>query len=79
MNVVANSYSVPARRASEPACAGKTTIVTAYYAVKSKHTFEEYKSWMHRFLDITDPMVIFVPHDKVSDFRAMRRGNPGVL
>jgi hypothetical protein len=72
VNVVANPHSVPARRASEPACAGKTTIVTAYYAVKSKHTFEEYKSWMHRFLDITDPMVIFVPHGKVSDFRAMR-------
>ena len=37
----------------------KTTIVTAYYKMRSKHSYEEYLSWMSNMLTFTDCMVIF--------------------
>ena len=37
----------------------KTTIVTAYYKMRSKHSYEEYVSWISNMLTFTDCMVIF--------------------
>ena len=43
----------------------KTTIVTAYYKMRSKHSYEEYLSWMSNMLTFTDCMVIFTEQNLV--------------
>ena len=42
-----------------------TTIISAYYRIKSKHSYEEYHSWMTNFLSLCDCIVIFVQPDLV--------------
>ena len=41
------------------------TIVTAYYKMRSKHSHEEYVSWMSNMLTFTDCMVIFTEENLV--------------
>ena len=47
----------------KPSC--NVTIVTAYYRMKSKHSYEEYLSWMSNFLTLQDCMVIFTEQEFV--------------
>ena len=48
---------------NEPICNG--TIVTAYYKMRSKHSHEEYVSWMSNMLTFRDCMVIFTEENLV--------------
>ena len=48
------------------------TIVTAYYRMSSKHSNEEYLSWMSNFLTLQDCMVIFTQEDFVSSIQILR-------
>eukprot|EP00854_Cymbomonas_tetramitiformis_P000722 gene722-1186_t len=48
------------------------TIVTAYFTIASKHTHEEYLSWMTNALSIKDPMVIFTSVDMAPVIRQLR-------
>ena len=41
------------------------TIVTAYYKMRSKHSHEEYVSWMSNMLTFRDCMVIFTEKNLV--------------
>ena len=49
-----------------------TTIISAFYHIKSKHSYEDYLMWMINFLSLTDCMVIFTQPDMVSTIKSMR-------
>jgi galactoside 2-L-fucosyltransferase 1/2 len=51
---------------------GDATIVTAYFEFASKHSSEEYSSWMKNMLSLQDPMVIFTSADKEDEIYRMR-------
>ena len=51
------------------------TIVTAYYRMNSKHSHEEYLSWMSNFLTLQDCMVIFTQPDLASLIQILRPAN----
>ena len=55
-----------------PPSLGNVTIVTAYYRMSSKHSNEEYLSWMSNFLTLQDCMVIFTQPDFVSTIQMLR-------
>merc|ERR1719357_449892 len=48
------------------------TIISAFYHIKSKHSYDEYLTWMINFLSLTDCMVIFTQPDMVSTIKSMR-------
>ena len=48
------------------------TIVTAYYRMNSKHSNDEYLSWMSNFLTLQDCMVIFTQQDFVKTINILR-------
>merc|ERR1719357_1310890 len=48
------------------------TLISAFYHIKSKHSYEEYLTWMINFLSLTDCMVIFTKSDMVPTIRAIR-------
>jgi len=50
-----------------------STVVTAYFRIKSKHSFDSYNSWMKNTLSIHDCMVIFTSADMVSTMLALRQ------
>jgi len=49
------------------------TIVTAYFAVKSKYPAENYMKWMKNILSVQDPMVIFLSPSLIPDIQALRQ------
>ena len=49
-----------------------STIISAYYKIESKHSFEEYLSWMINFLSLKDCMVIFVQPDLAEIISSLR-------
>jgi hypothetical protein len=51
---------------------GDATIVTAYFEFPSKHSSEEYTTWMKNMLSLQDPMVIFTSADKEESIYQMR-------
>jgi len=53
-------YLLPQRRQPHPSHTCNSTIISAYYRIKSKHSYDEYLSWMTNFLSMPDCMVIFV-------------------
>eukprot|EP00092_Neocalanus_flemingeri_P004966 GFUD01005341.1.p1 GENE.GFUD01005341.1~~GFUD01005341.1.p1 ORF type:complete len:320 (-),score=104.59 GFUD01005341.1:96-1055(-) len=57
------NYLLPEFRQTPPSDKCNTTIISAYYKIKSKHSYEEYLSWMINFLSMRDCMVIFVQPD----------------
>ena len=50
--------SVNARKESVFINKKVSTIVTAYFQIKSKHPTDDYNKWIKNFLSIKDPMVI---------------------
>ena len=50
----------------------KTTIISAYYKIRSKHSHEEYLEWMTNLLTIKDCIVVFVHQDQESAIRELR-------
>jgi hypothetical protein len=52
------------------------TIVTAFFPLeKSKHTKQQYESWIRRFLKLQDNMVVFCPPEWVRRIQMMRSWN----
>ena len=49
-----------------------TTIISAYYKIRSKHSHEEYVEWMTNFLTIKDCIVVFVHPEQESIIRELR-------
>eukprot|EP00397_Hematodinium_sp_SG-2012_P055034 GEMP01066838.1.p1 GENE.GEMP01066838.1~~GEMP01066838.1.p1 ORF type:complete len:329 (+),score=48.66 GEMP01066838.1:71-988(+) len=50
----------------------RSTIVTAYFPLESKHSHSEYNDWMANFLSLQDAMVIFTSPEMVSTIRQKR-------
>jgi hypothetical protein len=57
------NYLLPQFRQLPASHTCNTTIISAYYRIKSKHSYEEYLSWMINFLSLRDCMVIYVQPD----------------
>ena len=49
-----------------------STIVTAYFRIKSKHPTDDYNKWIKNFLSIKDPMVI-ITTASLQDFMIKNR------
>eukprot|EP00898_Chlorokybus_atmophyticus_P007869 jgi/Chlat1/8083/Chrsp75S07543 len=60
---VAFADAMTGPRRTRAARANNATIVTAFYAMRSKHTPEEYWLWSKNMLGINTPMVVFVDDD----------------
>jgi hypothetical protein len=52
-----------------------TTIVTAFYPIKSKFPPQQYMEWAQRFLQLAAPIVLFTEPELVDTFKAMRLEN----
>ena len=50
----------------------RSTVVTAYYKIPSKHSPERYSEWMANMLSLQDPMVIFTQPDLVDELSKFR-------
>ena len=50
-----------------------STIVAAFFPLKSKHSLERYSQWFTNFLSLQDPMVIFTTPDMVAKFKKLRQ------
>ena len=48
----------PATNLSSARC--NSTLVTAYYKIRSKHSHAKYTTWMTNFLSLPDCLVVFV-------------------
>ena len=66
------NYLLPQYRQPPASYNCNTTIISAYYKIKSKHSYEEYLSWMINFLSLRDCMVIFVQPDLEETIRSLR-------
>lgn len=51
---------------------GRSTIVTAYFDIPSKHSSDEYAAWIANMLSLQDAMVIYTTADKVPEFEQLR-------
>jgi hypothetical protein len=50
-----------------------STVVTAYFTVKSKHATEKYLNWMSNMLSLQDAMIIFSSPEMVETMQLLRR------
>ena len=50
----------------------EATMVTAYFAIESKHTSGEYNAWIQNMLSLMDPMIIFTEPQFVDRFLRLR-------
>lgn len=64
------------RKISQKGGANNITVVSAYYQVSSKHSFDEYMSWASSFLRIEAPIVLFTTDDMVDKIKQMRENRP---
>ena len=55
---------------SQDSC--EATIVTAYFRMVSKHSHDEYLSWMRNMLTLRDCVVVFTQSDLVDTIRSIR-------
>lgn len=51
----------------------KTTVVTAYFQIRSKYLKENYMDWMSLMLSIQDPMIVFTTEDWVQPIQELRK------
>ena len=49
-----------------------STIVTAFFPLRSKHKLEDYRKWYANFLSLQDTMVIFTTPEMVDVFKGLR-------
>lgn len=54
-------------------CEERTTVVTAYFKIASKHSDDDYDNWMKNFLSMDDAMVIFTSTELVPWITTNRR------
>ena len=59
-----------------PASLSGTTLVSAYYNIRSKKPHSQYKAWMSNFLQIRSPLVVFVDPGSEALIRELR--GPGL-
>ncbi len=60
-------------------CGRNTTLVTAFYPIKSKFPSEQYMKWAENFMRLQAPVVLFTTRELVPLFRNLRervRGGP---
>ena len=60
----------------------KSTIVTAYFDMRSKHSSREYSAWMANMLSLQDAMVIYTTYDmipKIMRHRAHARNRTHIV
>ena len=71
-----NMKSLPRRTTENQISQHKTqfqrTIVTAYFRIKHKHSYEEYMQWMQNILSLKDAMVIYTTRDMVPIITSFR-------
>lgn len=48
------------------------TIVTAYFKMRSKHTYQEYDTWIKNFMSLNDNMIIYTTYDMVPEINKLR-------
>jgi len=60
-------------RPTETFVSERATVVTAYFKTASKHSQDNYNSWMQNFLSMDDVMVIFTSTDLVQWIRSHRQ------
>ena len=72
------NYLLPQFRQFPASLTCNTTIVSAYYKIKSKHSYEEYLSWMVNFLSLRDCMVIFIQPDLKETILTLRPPLPSL-
>jgi hypothetical protein len=53
------------------------TVVTCYYKIKSKHSFEEYDKWMNYFLNNVDCNLVIFTSPDLKEYLLEKR--PGIL
>jgi len=54
----------------------RTTVVTAFYPLKSKHGIEKYIEWINNFCNIQCSLVVFTDEQFAPIFQTLRRGLP---
>jgi hypothetical protein len=54
----------------------ETTVVTAFYPLRSKHSIEKYIEWMKYFCQIQCSLVVFTDEKMAPIFNKLRRGLP---
>jgi hypothetical protein len=52
------------------------TVVTAYYKLSSKHSYDEYLNWGKSLLEIEAPIVIFTSEDMADKIKELRGNRP---
>jgi hypothetical protein len=57
----------------QPRVESASTVVTAFFPLKSKHSLERYNEWFTNFLSLQDPMVIFTTPDMLAKFKKLRQ------
>ncbi|KAK3242565.1 hypothetical protein CYMTET_47724 [Cymbomonas tetramitiformis] len=62
----------PSNWIAYPRISSESTVVTAYFQTRSKHTAGEYAIWMSKTLSILDAMVIFTSPDMTATIRKLR-------
>ncbi len=53
------------------------TLVTGYYSTSGKHTEDEYRVWISRYLSLSDNVVIFTQEEHVENFSHQRHRSKG--
>jgi len=56
-----------------------TTLITAYFPIKSKHSHSQYIDWMRHLCSVFDPLVIITTPNMTSWFRKCRQERPTVF
>jgi len=75
LQVVGTQHSGHHLRCFQPCAAlqpSASTMVTAYFSVKSKHTHGEYMDWMRNMLSLQDAMVIYTAPSLIQEIRKFR-------
>ena len=54
----------------------RTTVVTAFYPLKSKHGIEKYIEWINHFCNIQCSLVVFTDEQTALVFQTLRKGLP---
>lgn len=57
----------------------RSTFVSAYIRMKSKHSVEEYDKWMDNFMALDDPVIIFTTPDMFDTIRKKRTNGADMI
>jgi hypothetical protein len=57
----------------------ETTVVTAFYPLKAKHSIEKYMEWIQYFCQIQCSLVVYTDENFVPFFQQLRKGLPTTI